>query len=234
MTWEYKEEILREQINKYGFSTMGIADLNGHLRLANGKLFNIADYDYFQEALQGKVFISQSVLNLGNEKPGIVIAAALKNREGKITNVIVAFLDSVLLDELLKDIKLSSNSYSYLIINNKELPEGEKTNKVLEVLVPLSRTGWQLGLAISQTELEYLLNDLVTSIIVVTAVILTLGTAGIVLITTPSMVKKKKKHKKTAVAGLCVKCKNDCKIFVIGKCQISCDKYVKKRNLGFI
>jgi methyl-accepting chemotaxis protein len=118
ISWEKKQEILEIEREKLGFVSMGIADLDGNLKLTNGKVIKVAHKDYFQQALIGKTFISEPFFSEDDNAFGFAISTPIKNEEGIVSDVLVGFVDSIVLTEIVRKINFGKSGYAYMV--NKE------------------------------------------------------------------------------------------------------------------
>ncbi|MGL6107341.1 methyl-accepting chemotaxis protein [Romboutsia sp.] len=115
---EEKEKVLQEQINLHGFVNGEILNINGDSYI-DGK--NYSDKDFFKEALAGKSYISDSNTEDEKNKINFKISAPVweNGKSGsKVVGVVCFTPNENFLNDIVKEIKISTNAYSY-IINNK-------------------------------------------------------------------------------------------------------------------
>lgn len=116
---EEKKQLIEHYVEINGFEEGKIVDINGD-SLFNDK--NYGDRDYFKFAMEGNAYISEPVNS--KSEPGVlklVISAPLWEngvKGGKVAGVIVLNPKGDFLNDIVKNIHVSENSYSY-ILNNK-------------------------------------------------------------------------------------------------------------------
>jgi diguanylate cyclase (GGDEF)-like protein len=97
-----------------------VADLKGNysntLRRNAG---NASDRDYFKNAMEGEVVISNPVISRTNGKPVTIIAAPIINDDGKIEGVMAGAINLIKLSRIIENLKYNyPNSYSYIVDKN--------------------------------------------------------------------------------------------------------------------
>ncbi|MCR8746808.1 methyl-accepting chemotaxis protein [Romboutsia lituseburensis] len=115
---EEKQNILIKQEQLYGLSSGKILDVNGN-DIVNGK--NVTDREYFKIAMSGKAYISSPIKSKTTGKMVFVVSAPIWENGEKGSNVVgvVTFNpDKEFLNKIVSNIKVSENSYAYLV--NKE------------------------------------------------------------------------------------------------------------------
>jgi methyl-accepting chemotaxis protein len=91
-----------------------VMDLKGDANYTVGENKNLADRDYFKQAIAGKTVISDPVIGKTDGKP-IIVAASPVSRNGAITG---ALAGTVALDDLIKiikEIKIGKSGYAFVI-----------------------------------------------------------------------------------------------------------------------
>lgn len=116
--------ILKKINDKSTFIRMGVADMDGNLDLVDigggrHQEFNIANRDFFLQALSGKESISTTLPD--SLVPGSYInyyAVRIQDREGNVTGVLCAVNSAEMFGNIVDDPILNGSGYSS-IINNK-------------------------------------------------------------------------------------------------------------------
>lgn len=112
---EDKKAILDTQVKKYGCRRANLIDANGNSYF-DGE--NYADREYFKKAMSGKSYISSPVKSKVDGKLTFIIAAPVweNGQEGSnIVGVITFVPDENLLNDMVKEIKVSQYSVTYLV-----------------------------------------------------------------------------------------------------------------------
>jgi len=92
LTLDQKLELLKAEEQRSGHYYMLIADPQGNAKLTNGQTINIADRDYFLQALSGKSAVSDPLFSKADNSLVLALAAPIKE-DGKIKGVLAAIRD---------------------------------------------------------------------------------------------------------------------------------------------
>lgn len=117
-TLEKKKEMIDQKVQTYAFQSGNLLNAKG-ISLFDGN--DYSDRDYFEAAIQGKTYVSEPLISKVSGKLSVVIAAPLW--QGGIPNSTVAGVvyfipNEEFLNEIVKSIKVSENSGSF-ILNDK-------------------------------------------------------------------------------------------------------------------
>ncbi len=83
---------LSNAVEKYGYLKIGIADLDGNMVYTNNTSANIADREYFQQAVKGITNISDPLMSRTENKIAVISAAPIYIN-GKIAGVLATMKD---------------------------------------------------------------------------------------------------------------------------------------------
>ncbi len=117
---EERLAVLRSEMERSGFQTMGIADTAGNLTTVNFDEMDISDRDYFQKAMAGEANISEPIVSREDGTMVMVCAAPLYNN-GSITGMILGTRDAAFLSELTDEMGFGERGYAF-IINSRGIP----------------------------------------------------------------------------------------------------------------
>lgn len=112
---EEKQNILTNQEKLYGLSLGQILDVNGK-DLFSGN--DYSDREYFKISMTGKEYMSSPVISKVTGKLTLVVSAPIWEngvQGSKIVGVVTFDPDKNLLNDIINDIKISENSYAYLL-----------------------------------------------------------------------------------------------------------------------
>ncbi|MEG1428039.1 MAG: hypothetical protein RSC76_10155, partial [Oscillospiraceae bacterium] len=85
---EKKMQRIKEQANKFDLFRIGIVDLAGNAMTSDGYEFSVADRKFFQEAVQGRRFLSEPILDkVDGVTAGIVYAVPVYHK-GEVVSVL--------------------------------------------------------------------------------------------------------------------------------------------------
>lgn len=101
-------------VEEYGFTSANLLNAKG-VSLKDGTDFS--DRDYVQKALKGQVNVSDITLSKLTGAYGVSIAAPVVS-SGKVVGVVYFRLDTNFILDIIEDIKISENSYAYLVDND--------------------------------------------------------------------------------------------------------------------
>ena len=113
MDWDIQRPILSREAGELGYIRIGVCDLYGNLRYAEGKSEDISGTDFFRLAVEGKRSITSPYETDGEMI--ISIAVPIRNEPGAIVGVLVGKTDVNGLNSVVADIKVGNEGYAYMI-----------------------------------------------------------------------------------------------------------------------
>ena len=63
MEWEQQQPLLDELLSETSFLDLGVSDLNGNVKFNDGSTLNIAERQYFKDALSGQSGVSDVIIS---------------------------------------------------------------------------------------------------------------------------------------------------------------------------
>lgn len=110
-----KQQLLDKTQEEYGFVAVSLYDLNGQ-SLSGDE--NVADQEYFRQALEGNTYVSDPVLNAGTGKQTVVIAApvwqaGMKNHY--IIGAVAITPDEDFINQIIMEIQVGENGGAYML-----------------------------------------------------------------------------------------------------------------------
>jgi methyl-accepting chemotaxis protein len=122
MDWELQLPTLTNQLSQFSFTRMGVATLDGTLRLLSGTdvtTSNVASTEYFQGAMAGRQVASNPLFSSADNKPVVAYAVPIRSNTGSIVGVLVgSYAQEDALDELLHNIELGYTGATTFILNH--------------------------------------------------------------------------------------------------------------------
>lgn len=112
-----KLEILKPYVEKYGYMKVGISDLQGNIKYSNGNELNIADRDYFKDASEGKVSVSDPLMSAAENKLVVVYMSPIKVN-GQIVSYLAATKDGSHISSIVEDIKVGDTGNVFMLKND--------------------------------------------------------------------------------------------------------------------
>jgi methyl-accepting chemotaxis protein len=128
LEWGKKEETLSQEAQVSGNKVLGVADLKGTLKTTDGKIIDIADKEYYKEALLGKEVVSDPVVDNIDGTVTITFAVPIM-KENKAIGVLISRTDGYILSDMIKDITYAKTGKAFII--NKEGTVIAHTNRNL-------------------------------------------------------------------------------------------------------
>jgi methyl-accepting chemotaxis protein len=115
MDWKIQKPVLEQEIKRVGVLGMGIIDSSGHAVYPDGSTASLGDRAYFKEAFKGKSCFSEVIISRVNNKPVMMVAAPVKNKNNQVAAVLIARLDGTWLSDITDNIRFGKDGYSYII-----------------------------------------------------------------------------------------------------------------------
>ena len=112
--------------------SMFLLDASGNtIYSSSGSTANYADRIYFQQAVQGKEFISDPIISKVDGSMIMVIAVPVKNAAGSIIGVLCTVKDATALSNDIVDITYGETGYAYMIDKEGAFIAHPNTDKVI-------------------------------------------------------------------------------------------------------
>lgn len=125
---EEKRSVIAESCNNYGFSSGSVIGTDG---------IDLNDVDhsseeYFKNALNGKITITEPIIDSSENTMMIVISAPLYDNSSQITGCVYVVPNSEFLNDVMRDTIVSQNSLAYLIDSDGYTIADTDTQLILE------------------------------------------------------------------------------------------------------
>ncbi|HEX3037911.1 MAG TPA: EAL domain-containing protein [Oscillospiraceae bacterium] len=115
MTIDKKISVLKSEVNQYGFTRFGLADLSGDSVTTDGKKVNVFSRKYFQDALNGRASISDLLIDrISNDEPIVVYAVPIY-RNSQVVQVLYAVDKASNIAKLTSTSIFNDSCYSYIV-----------------------------------------------------------------------------------------------------------------------
>ena len=112
--------------------SMFLLDASGNtIYSASGSTANYADRIYFQQAVQGKEFISDPIISKVDGSMIMVIAVPVKNAAGSIIGVLCTVKDATALSSSIADISYGETGYAFIVGQSGAIIAHPNTDKVI-------------------------------------------------------------------------------------------------------
>lgn len=111
---EEKLKLLDYEVERCGHISMGIIDLQGNLTLSDGSSSNVANRDYFKNAVAGKVSISDPIVSSIDQSIVLIYAVPIKE-DSSIKSVLIAVRDGNELSDMTKDVHFSDSGQALMV-----------------------------------------------------------------------------------------------------------------------
>ena len=117
MDWDQQLPILTEhhtRLVEY-YELLYVVDREGICRQTSGAVNNIADRDYFQEAMQGKTLVSDPVISKSTGNAIAIAIVPIKDANGDIVGALGGVVHMDTIKEIVQNCKLGETGYAYLV-----------------------------------------------------------------------------------------------------------------------
>ncbi len=122
MDWNSMEPYLKMEVAKklQIYDHFMVADTSGNYNTTlKRNVGSAGDREYFKAAMEGRVIVSNPIISRTNGKPFLVVAAPIRNDDGKIKGVMVGTINLIKLSKIIENLKYNyPNSYSYIVDKN--------------------------------------------------------------------------------------------------------------------
>ena len=112
---DQKIESLNQDVSRFNYLKIGIADLNGDSKYTNSTASNIADREYFKKALSGEIAVSDPIMSKSENKLIVSYAAPIKDTNNNIVAVLVAIKDGNSISSLTDDITFGETGKAFML-----------------------------------------------------------------------------------------------------------------------
>ena len=114
MDWEKQQIMFDELLADTKFLDLGVADFEGNIKFNDGTTLNIADRQYFKDALNGESSVSEVIISRISGEPEFRYSTPIKDN-GKIVGVLVGRRDAYNLSRAIEDIIFGESGYAYMV-----------------------------------------------------------------------------------------------------------------------
>lgn len=110
-----KSTILQEEIKREGVTNIAFVDINGNTLATGGKIVNLKDRDYFQNAIKGENSVTDPSENKVTKDKMIVNLAVPVKWQGQIVGVLMKVCDANSLSDITNTITFGKSGKAYMI-----------------------------------------------------------------------------------------------------------------------
>ena len=138
------------------FDTINFVYVDGTTVRFDGKIINIADRDYLQQAIKTqKVVVSEPVVGKGTNKAMVVIAVPILDN-GKLVGILNGTASLDILNELVKEIKFKDSGYGAIIAQSGLLLAHKNTDLVGKLNLLEKKVNPELKLDVSEIDDQFI------------------------------------------------------------------------------
>ncbi len=106
---------LQSEARRLGFKKLGIATPDGQLRNSDNTDTDVANRDYFKEAMMGKLHIAKPVISQVDNSIVIPVASPVRDEYGTPVGALIGFYDIIMLNDITNQIALGETGYAYVL-----------------------------------------------------------------------------------------------------------------------
>lgn len=115
MDWEEQYPVLQEQAEQLGYIRLGVAAPDGYLRVVPEAVINIADREYFQQALGGCNVFTEPHISRLDQTLICTLAVPIYGEKDQVVGVLLASCDATILSQITKNIGFGHSGYAYVL-----------------------------------------------------------------------------------------------------------------------
>lgn len=135
-TVEEKMAALRNEAKRgeaLGFKEFAVADIKGNVFSSAGAKVNVADREYFKEALGGKTVVSSTLINKNDGSVVFAYATPIRHyATNQISGVLIGLVDAKRFSELLSNVTYAKTGYAFAIDSEGKTIAHKDEKMVLE------------------------------------------------------------------------------------------------------
>ena len=136
MDWEEIKPVLEEEVDRTGYATIALVDLDGRASYIDGDELDLSDRDYVQEALAGNTNVSDMLISRAIAAPVAMVATPIEV-DGEIVGALIArMLGSDVID-IVSDIEVGEQGYAYMLNDEGTVIAHQDEELVMEQFNPL-------------------------------------------------------------------------------------------------
>ncbi|GMQ62700.1 methyl-accepting chemotaxis protein [Vallitalea maricola] len=120
---------LNNEIRKYGYSKMLIANIDGQAYSNDNKAYDISQKEYFKKALQGETIISDVTII---EDSLVVTYATPIWRGGGVCGVLIGVRDINTFIDMISDITIGESGFAFIVNKNGQLVADKSIERVVD------------------------------------------------------------------------------------------------------
>ncbi|MCT4686816.1 methyl-accepting chemotaxis protein [Vallitalea sp.] len=120
---------LNNEIRKYGYSKMLIANIYGQAYSNDNKEYDISQREYFKKALDGETIISDIIVS---EDSIVVTYATPILRSGGVCGVLVGVRDISTFIDMISDITIGESGYAFIVNKDGQLVADKSIERVVD------------------------------------------------------------------------------------------------------
>ena len=127
--WEDKSKILSRGMESFSYLDMGLIDMDGNLKLSNGKEMNISDREYFKHSKDGETFMTDAYVSRSGALQ-VAISTPVKYKDKQV-GILAGFIDADEFYGIIEDIKIGKSGYA-MLLNERGEVISHPDEKILE------------------------------------------------------------------------------------------------------
>ncbi|PIE04891.1 MAG: methyl-accepting chemotaxis protein, partial [Spirochaetales bacterium] len=118
VSYTEKARILENLAKETGYRGLYICDTEKNIHLADGRVVQIGDREYYQKALKGTPFITTPYKDHDTGDLVLTVASPFYDADKNITGVILTDFDGLILNQYIKDIVVGETGGAYILAQN--------------------------------------------------------------------------------------------------------------------
>jgi len=115
MDWTLQEPVLQSECKRLAFDSIGVIDPAGNVRYTDGSTANISERSYFQQAILGKLAVSEPMPSKADNILLVRFAVPIKDYQGKIVGVLMGRFDGTVLNDITDRLGFGEEGWATII-----------------------------------------------------------------------------------------------------------------------
>lgn len=110
-----KLEYLKEVVEREGYTSFGIGDTSGNVTVIGGAVIDLSQRDYYQQALQGHMTVTDPIISKEDGKLLVNYAVPIKDKSQTVIGVLIGARSGDELSNMTNNIHLAATGKAYML-----------------------------------------------------------------------------------------------------------------------
>lgn len=115
MDWKIQQAVAEKEAKRLGFERIQVSDTAGNTNVPGKATFNLADQNNFKKSLAGETYMTPPLFSQSDKKLIIIITTPIKDQNENVLGVLGGVVTAQQFNDVIKNIKVGTNGYAYII-----------------------------------------------------------------------------------------------------------------------